>query len=385
MLAFDPRPFAAVRSALLLAITGSAQAADLVAKVDFLGLTTIPNAAQFDGTTVGGLSAITYDAASDRYLILSDDRSEFDPARFYTASIAIADGALAVGDVTIQAVTTLKRPDGTAFPAGSTDTEGIALANDGRLFISSEGDRSAGINPFVRRFDRTTGVEQSDLGLPAKFLVGDPVRGVRNNAALEALAITPSQNWLYTGTEQALVQDGPLAILTGSPSRLLRLDAATGVADAEFLYTTEALGSGLVELLALTDDRLLALERGFSPGLGSVIRLFEIDLAGATDIRGIDSLTTNGLGGIIGARKRLVANLADFGFTPDNVEGMTLGPTLADGRRTLILVSDDNFSATQTTQVIALGLTVVPEPGSAALTGAGLGGLLLLAARKARR
>ena len=36
----------------------------------------------------------------------------------------------------------------------------------------------------------------------------------------------------------------------------------------------------------------------------------------------------------------------------DNVEGMTFGPRLRDGRRTLLLVSDNNFAATQFTQFL---------------------------------
>ncbi|MDX2939877.1 esterase-like activity of phytase family protein [Streptomyces ipomoeae] len=41
----------------------------------------------------------------------------------------------------------------------------------------------------------------------------------------------------------------------------------------------------------------------------------------------------------------------------DNVEGITLGPRLPDGRRTVLLVSDDNFSAVQTTQFLAFAAT----------------------------
>ena len=40
----------------------------------------------------------------------------------------------------------------------------------------------------------------------------------------------------------------------------------------------------------------------------------------------------------------------------DNYEGLTLGPRLPGGRRTLLLQSDDNFSAGQVTRVVALGV-----------------------------
>jgi hypothetical protein len=40
----------------------------------------------------------------------------------------------------------------------------------------------------------------------------------------------------------------------------------------------------------------------------------------------------------------------------DNFEGLTLGPVLPDGRQSLVLVSDDNFSSGQTTRVIVLAV-----------------------------
>ena len=54
--------------------------------------------------------------------------------------------------------------------------------------------------------------------------------------------------------------------------------------------------------------------------------------------------------------KELVLDFDDLGIPLDNVEGMTFGPDLADGRRTLVFVSDDNFSETQVTQFLAFAL-----------------------------
>ena len=55
--------------------------------------------------------------------------------------------------------------------------------------------------------------------------------------------------------------------------------------------------------------------------------------------------------------KRLVADFEqDLGIDPDNLEGMTFGPTLPDGRVLLIVVSDNNFNPFQTTQFIALAV-----------------------------
>ncbi|MEO8683058.1 MAG: esterase-like activity of phytase family protein, partial [Vicinamibacterales bacterium] len=40
----------------------------------------------------------------------------------------------------------------------------------------------------------------------------------------------------------------------------------------------------------------------------------------------------------------------------DNFEGMALGPTASNGTRTLLLVSDDNFRATQKTSFLLLAI-----------------------------
>ena len=46
-----------------------------------------------------------------------------------------------------------------------------------------------------------------------------------------------------------------------------------------------------------------------------------------------------------------------LGFPLDNVEGMTFGPKLPDGRRALLLVSDNNFSAAGFTQFLLFAVS----------------------------
>jgi hypothetical protein len=43
---------------------------------------------------------------------------------------------------------------------------------------------------------------------------------------------------------------------------------------------------------------------------------------------------------------------------PYNLEGLEFGPQLTDGRMLLIAVSDNNFNPSQTTQFIALAVTL---------------------------
>ena len=68
----------------------------------------------------------------------------------------------------------------------------------------------------------------------------------------------------------------------------------------------------------------------------------------------------------------------------DNIEGITFGP-MVGGRATLILVSDNDFSATQFTQFVALTVNPVPEPETWALMLAGLALAGGMARRQAAR
>ena len=87
---------------------GEPEAPSLLGQFDW------PDGVQFTGTTVGGLSGITYDAGRDVYYVISDDRSEKNPARFYTVRITLSDSVLK--GVEIVSTTELRRPDGTPFP-----------------------------------------------------------------------------------------------------------------------------------------------------------------------------------------------------------------------------------------------------------------------------
>ncbi|NJL84062.1 MAG: hypothetical protein HC890_16125, partial [Chloroflexaceae bacterium] len=131
-----------------------------VRDVEFLGQTSFPTGTVFEGTEVGGLSGLTYDAFNDVYYSISDDQGNRtanlptgvapnEPARFYTLTIDIADGNLEDGDIEFIDVTTLLDGSGSPFAPGTIDAEGIAFTNQSTLFISSEGNANNLIAPFV--------------------------------------------------------------------------------------------------------------------------------------------------------------------------------------------------------------------------------------------
>ncbi len=355
-----------------------------VSDVDFLGEVTFPTGFTFEETQVGGLSSITYDRFNNVYYSISDDRSQFNPARFYTLDIDLSDGSLDKGDVKFKDVTTLTDENGQPFAQNSLDPEGIAFSERGTLFISSEGERTAArlTNPFVNEFS-LQGKQFDELPVPDKFNpagtgANDP--GIRNNLAFESLTITPNQRFLFTATENALVQDGPAATLTnGSPSRIVQYDLQTGQAVGEYLYITDPVAAvpnpagsfntnGLVELLALDNNgTFLSLERSFSTGVGNSVKLYETSIQGATDISELDSV--NGVDVDAAAQKRLLLDFGDLGITLDNLEGIALGPTLEDGRQSLIVVADNNFSGTQFTQFLSFALDIDTITGAEPIVG----------------
>ena len=86
------------------------------AHLTFLGQAIFPTATTFQGTTVGGLSSITYDKKRGVFYSLSDDQGQLQPARFYTLKVNLSDGHLDNGDVEFTGVTTLLAPDGNPYP-----------------------------------------------------------------------------------------------------------------------------------------------------------------------------------------------------------------------------------------------------------------------------
>ena len=259
-------------------------------------------------------------------------------------AIDLSDGSLDEGDVEFQDVTTLLNLTERPFASASVDPEGIALANNGTLFISSEGDANNLIDPFVAQFS-LDGQIFNELPIPEKFLpTVDGSSGIRNNKAFESLTITPDNRFLYTAVESALIQDGAEASLEDeSPVRILQYDLATGESVGEFLYFTDPIpvppdpadgfaDNGLVELLAIDNTgTFLALERSFAVGVGNNLRLYEVRTQGATDLSGVDRLTTTEGEAIdvdAVAEKRLLLDFNDLGIQLDNSEAVSFCPTL---------------------------------------------------------
>ena len=339
--------------------------------LEFIDQYEIPKATYQD-TVVGGLSAIAYNRQQDVFYVLSDDRSERSPARFYTFKLKVKqtdDAAMAIDSFEPEAVTILSDESGEYQP-GSIDPEGIAISPRNTIFISSEGDPTKDVKPFIGEFELQTGKKLTDLRLPKRYFATEdsPDRGIQQNLAFESLTISrtgPPQDpfRIFTATESALIQDESLETEERTRIRLLHYTinpVGDPVLLAEHLYLlepapVEVISNGLTELFALqTEGYFLSLERTFGFA-GAGAKIFEVVIGNATDTTNIASLKGN-ISQVQPLRKKLLLDLEGLGIYLDNLEGMTVGPRLPDGSQSLLLISDDNFSEDQISQLLLFRL-----------------------------
>jgi hypothetical protein len=342
--------------------------------IEYIGEAKIPNYLRIKDTLVGGLSGLTYDRQRDRFYVISDDRGDQSPARFYTLKLDLDTKdpqQVKFNKVDITDVTILKNAEGKPYPPKETDTEAIAVTADSSVYITSEGDRTRNIPPFINEFDLKTGKVKQALPIPQRYLPDtEGKRGVQNNLAFEGITLSPTGTLpasgeplrLFAATESALMQDkevpkvGKNGRIPGAKNRWLHyLLSNRPEIISEHLYQLDspplgAIEHGLSEIQSIdTSGHFLTLERSF--GLtGFRVKIFQTTMAGATDTSKIASFKGNTT--IQAIKKDLAFDLKKLDIYIDNLEGMAVGGRLPDGSQTLLLVSDNNFSSRQITQFL---------------------------------
>ncbi|WP_299289999.1 esterase-like activity of phytase family protein [uncultured Mucilaginibacter sp.] len=345
-----------------------------ISSLKFLDEYDLPYNLQYQNTTVGGLSGIDYDAKNDVYYIISDDRSEINPSRFYTAKISLAGKE--INSVKLIAVTTLKQQNNQPYPdlkqhtKETVDPEAIRYnPKTNQLIWSSEGERivkqgdTVLIDPAVNIIS-TSGKLINTLPLPNNLKMHATETGPRRNGVLEGLTFADNYQTLYVNLEEPLYQDGPRADVTPNNAlvRIYKFDWKTKQNTAQYAYQLEPVAypakpengfkiNGIPDILSINKNQLLVTERSFSDGKeGCVIRVFLADLTGADNVVDNASLLKNPPQHLI--RKKLLLNMDDLKIYIDNVEGATFGPTLPNGHHTIIFVADNNFAKTEKTQFL---------------------------------
>ncbi|GGU74071.1 lipoprotein [Streptomyces filipinensis] len=288
----------------------------------------------YEGTFVGNLSALAVDrdgslaALADRSSLFDLDAGTLQPR----ASVHLADEK-----------------------GADLDSEGLVVDRDGTRLVTSETE------PSVRRYSGD-GRLLDRLPVPSSLQVA-PAGRATGNQTFEGLTLLPGGRTLLASMEDAI---------SGDTTGIVRFQAWTRHHGrfrlaAQYGYRTDT-GLGVPEVQATPDGRLLVLERGFTAGVGNTVRLYLADLRHATDTSGIENLTGRPEVHLI--RKTLLADIADcpsLGATArqpqpnpllDNIEGMAVTGRDRTGRLKVLLVSDDNQNAAQTTRFYDLRVRV---------------------------
>ncbi|TDE06214.1 esterase-like activity of phytase family protein [Flavobacterium hiemivividum] len=345
---------------------------NLSPSLKFINSIEIPYNQNFKKTKIGGLSGIDYDKKQDIYYLISDERSQVNPSRFYTAKIHLKNDELQAID--FQETNTLKNQEGKIFgnwlstPETSADPEDIRYNPKKKSLIwSSEGarvlstDKNVLQNPSISFMD-LKGNYQNQVTLPSNLEMQKEEKGPRNNGILEGITFDKNYKNIYTVVEEPLYDDGDKATVEkGALIRFYKFNVKTKKNTAQYTYQLEAIAkapnpkdgfavNGVSAIQYYSEDQLLVVERSYSVGTQAcTVKVFLCDLSKATDVKDIASLQNQS---IEVASKKLILNMDDLGIFIDNIEGVTFGPKLSNGKQSLLFVSDDNFSDKQKTQIL---------------------------------
>lgn len=345
-----------------------------IGSIRFIGEYDVPHNLVYKGTTIGGLSGIDYDSTKGVYYMISDDRSAINPARYYTAKIFLNEKK--IDSVVFVAVTTLYQKNGKPYPnskqdpAHTPDPEALRYNPDSHQMIwSSEGERIVNGKDTVLENPAITiispdGKYIDTFPLPRNLLMSTTEKGPRQNGVLEGLTFADNFTTLYVNVEEPLYEDGPRADLSDNNPwvRFYQFDVKSRKNTAQYAYKLDPIAypaspadafkiNGIPDILSIGNEKLIVLERSFSTGrMPCTIKIFLADMKGATDISNNSSLKIKPAEKPVS--KKLLLNMDYLGIYIDNIEGVTFGPTLPNGHKTLLLVSDNNFLTIEKTQFI---------------------------------
>lgn len=308
----------------------------------------------------GSLSGLVKDAPSDEYVAVVDDR---EGSRVAWLSITAPDGRLEVSPRRMQAL----RAGAGIDPRQVTqaDLEAIVALPDGTFLVAEEGHRiNDSVWPPALLHMTRDGIVTGVVGFPEEFqFTPDGRTGLRDNQGFESLTLTPAGR-IIAGLEQPLAEHPVTSPENGGDGRLVEFVAsgATWQPGRQWRYPIAptptvdgfpvACGggeNGLVELLAITETLLISMERACwlnaaGTAAANPIQLFAVTLAG-------DEARKTLLLDLSTVAPKLSAALAHL----DNFEGLAFGPVI-EGRRSLLLMSDDNFRKNQKTSFLLFGM-----------------------------
>ncbi len=345
-----------ILSLLLVSVSGFAL------ELEYLNQVVLPTKMNFQKSKIGGLSGLVYDSNSQKLFAISDDRGLVNEPRIYqfTVQVSLKDFKVEPEKVIFMTVNESEMSHKTTASSAKLfskvmDPEAISLTPWGDFLVTNEGDMNKipRANPQIFTVS-ATGTIMREYEIPKDFLpepTGVQKKGVLNNMAFEGLAASPSGKEWMAATEAPLMQDPPDMVRflqyempeawILKPTKEYKYPLAEKKMD---MKTGLELQKGVSEVHYLNDHELLVLERLVQiskQGMDLKVQLYRTDLK-AADAKGV---LTKTLVLDFGTLEPKIGRIGNF-------EGMTWGPTLPDGRRTLIFVSDDNFMKSLRTQFL---------------------------------
>lgn len=344
-----------------------------IQRLKFLNEYVVPYNLQFANTIVGGLSGIDFNPEKKEYYLISDDRSEKNPARFYTAAILINNNK--IDTVAFLRNTFLKDQTGNFYPnslhdpSHTPDPEALRYNPKNNTFIwSSEGERIVNSkktiweNPTITEI-KPNGSFIDTFQLPPQVIMHETENGPRQNGVFEGLTFSQDYQSLFVSVEEPLYQDGPPAGVGDSTGvvRILKFNLETKKPVAQFAYRIDPVAhpaitpssfkiNGISDILYFDKNKLLVVERSYSTGrLSCTIKVFIADISSAENINDVPSLKNKSIKTV---SKKLLLNMDDLGIYIDNIEGVAFGPTLTNGKKSLIFIADNNFNPLEQTQFL---------------------------------
>ncbi|MEH6705457.1 esterase-like activity of phytase family protein [Galbibacter orientalis] len=320
-------------------------------KLKFLDEYIFPAKVMLDDTEIGGLSGI--DNFKDDYLIVCDDSKN---PRIYTAKIKIENDKI---DTVIFTNTTFFSYEDPFMENTFLDLESILYNPETQhILLSSEGSIKNQRDPSIFNVS-TTGAFVNSYEIPSYFYAESPYKP-RHNGLFEGLARNYDNTGFWMGTELPLETDGPEPTTKEaySPVRITYYDWNSETPKFQFIYPLDKIEkapkgdfavNGLSDLFTIGNKKFLVLERSYSSGWGNKangLKIYEVDASNSENTLETQHLSESKIKPV---SKKLAFNLESIrkGLqknTIDNIEGICYGPTLANGNKTLILISDNNFN-----------------------------------------
>ena len=319
-------------------------------QLNFLSEYVLKDSVSFKNTPIGGLSGVDY--SNGFYYFVLDDANK---PRFLKAKINI--NKRKITSINFESVIFLNDSTTNFYKENSLDLESLFIDEEKQqINFSSEGAINIGKRPTIFTTD-FKGNFISEYKLPKNL---QNLENIKHNGVLEGSSKAITEKGFWSVMEAPLRKDGeePTFTKTQSPIRITYFDAASEKATKQFAYQLEEITkpakgdvnlNGVTAILEYEKNRFFIIERTYQSGYGAygnIVRIFDAEITSeTTNILDIDALNKSKYTAL---KKRLLIDFEDLkdkliAGIIDNIEGITFGPILENGNRSLLLVSDDNF------------------------------------------